>query len=857
MKQSVTLVGDISIVGCDKEPIHIPNLIQPHGMFLAFDKKSQKIFRYSENIHLTILGQSKNLIGIQLESILHKNLYNTIQKSLDFSRYKRHNIFNIFFPEIVDTPIDIIVCESNNEVLLEIIPSINEEDLHTINTRLNETIKEVITTQELGALFDVAAQEIKNISGYDRVLIYKFDEEYNGKVIAEAKDSSLESYLNLHYPASDIPSQARELYRKNMIRTIVDIDYVPVPIFENIELNLSPLDLSYSYLRSVSPIHLEYLNNMGVQATLTISILVKDKLWGLISCHHRTPFQPSLKRLNIVEIFGNLLGGIIQEREQSEKERRNSELLARLDIQMEMVLMQDKGMDLHDVIKGKINLFQTLIPSDGFFVFLNNTIIALNFPFSEGEISQLIHSLDPLLVNNCYHTDNLSSVIEGLPEMMYKMCAGIMVLKLDTHPTSYWIWRRAEKTQTISWGGNPFQKAILNQKGMISPRKSFEKYNQVVTKKSLPWDTSEKELYIYLIPRLYHLFELFESSKEIETHKRYILHIEEERAKHFEELIEMLVGVIEMRDAYTADHTRRVSEYSVAIANELGVSEESINRLREASILHDIGKIIIPDSILLKPGKLSFKEYELIKQHVIVGYHILDKIDYYKTLAQIMRHHHEKYDGSGYPDGKKGSEIPFLSHIMIVADAFDAMTTNRIYQKRKTIKEAIDEILKYKGIWYHPDVVDAAISVAKRMEGMRETTSQLPSTQIEKERFVYFFKDQLTGVFNATYLWMVINDMIPEMKFKYFLMVELRGMSEFNSKYGWNKGNQIIQEFAQTLLKTIKEDQLFRVFGDDFILCFDSEKDRDNFMDSYKSISIDNVYSICKKIEKNSFIEAF
>jgi len=133
----------------------------------------------------------------------------------------------------------------------------------------------------------------------------------------------------------------------------------------------------------------------------------------------------------------------------------------------------------------------------------------------------------------------------------------------------------------------------------------------------------------------------------------------------------------------------------------------------------------------------------------------------------------------------------------------------------------------------------------------------LPSTQIEKERFVYFFKDQLTGIFNATYLWMVINDMIPEMKFNYFLMIELRGMGEFNSKYGWNKGNQILQEVSQTLIKQIKEDQLFRVFGDDFILCFDSENERDNFMESYKPISIDNVFSVCKKIEKNSFIEAF
>ncbi|MBL0263473.1 MAG: HD domain-containing protein [Leptospiraceae bacterium] len=847
---------DISLSDCEKEQIHIPELIQPHGYVLVFNKNTHIITRYSENFEHLIEQAKDKLIGKRISDVIPSSVYKTIKTKLDFSMYKRHTFFNAVLDQYFEKPIDIIICDAIGEIILELVPNSNiEEDIHSMDIQLNEIVRKVITTQQINSLFDVAAIEIRKLSGYDRVMIYRFDEEFNGEVIAESREAAMESYLNLHYPASDIPAQARELYKTNMIRTIVDIHYKPVRILKSINESSAPLDMSHSYLRSVSPIHLEYLHNMGVRATLTISIMVNGKLWGLISCHHRTAFSPNIKRLNLVEIFGNILGGIIQAREESENEKRSSELLARLDLVMEMLLMHEKSSDLMSLIQKKIHLLQSIFSSDGFLVYTNNAIIAHNFPFPENEIKQLIDCLKPLVQDKIFHTDNLVSVNSNLPEVILEMCAGLIVMKLDTQPSSYWIWRRNEKTQTISWGGNPNQKAILNQQGVISPRKSFEKYNQIVTKKSISWDISEKEFYIHLIPRLYRLHEIFESNKELEHHKQHILHIEEERAKHFEELIEMLVSVIEMRDAYTGNHTRRVASYSLAIGKELKINKEDINRLREAAILHDIGKLIIPDTILLKPGKLSYKEYELIKQHVIVGHQILDKIDYYKPIAHIVLNHHEKYNGTGYPLGKKGSEIPFLSQIMIVADSFDAMTTNRIYQPRKTFEEALAELIKYRGIWYHPEVVDATVRMVKNLQIIESETSQMPFTQIEKERFSYFFKDQLTNIYNATYLWRVINDLIPGMHYNYFLMIELRGMTDYNSHFGWNKGNEIIQELAQVLIKITKEEQLFRVFGDDFIVCFETLDAKDSFLAAWKITQIQGVLCNCRSIEKNMFIE--
>jgi len=846
----------IDLSDCEKEQIHIPNLIQPHGVLIGFEKSDLIITRVSRNTSFKSNISPHLILGQNLSEVFSPRLFDLILAATISTEFKRLNLFGERILKISDDLFDLILCDSGSEIIIEIIPSIlDETDSYFTNNRLNETVRKLITTKQIFSLFDEASKEIKELTGYERVLIYKFDEEFNGEVIAEAKDQDLESYLNLHYPASDIPSQARELFRKNMIRTIVDVDYEPVTVESFDKFKNVPLDMSYSYLRSVSPIHLEYLHNMGVQSTLTISIIVKNKLWGLISCHKRESHVPSLKKLNLIEILANILGGIIQERESSENERRNSELLARLDIVMEMILIEDKRLDLLELIKRKLNLIHSIFKSEGFIFSIGNSVITHNTPISEEYISLLIEKLKPFLEDGIFYTNHLISQIHGLPDIIYEMFAGMMVLKIDTNPVSYWIWRRQEMTQTISWGGNPNQKAFLNQKGLISPRKSFEKYNQILTKKSIPWDTAERELNIYLTPRLYHLVELFESSKEIEFHKKHILHIEEERTRHFEELIEMLVGLIEMRDAYTANHTRRVAQYSIAIAEELKLNPEDISRLREAAILHDIGKIIIPDSILLKPGKLTFKEYELIKQHAIVGHQLLNKIDYYRPIAEIIRYHHEKYDGTGYPDGKKGEEIPFLSHIMIVADAYDAMTTNRIYQTGKNIEHAISELKKYRGIWYHPDVVDAAIIVTNRKKSLSEKTSQLPTTQIEKERFVYFFKDQLTGVYNATYLWMVINDMVPSMRYSFFALVELHGMSNFNTQNGWTKGNQMIQDIATQTVSLVKEDQVFRVFGDDFIVCFNTEEERDAFIKAMNLYLIEGISFECKSIQKEKFIE--
>lgn len=300
----------------------------------------------------------------------------------------------------------------------------------------------------------------------------------------------------------------------------------------------------------------------------------------------------------------------------------------------------------------------------------------------------------------------------------------------------------------------------------------------------------------------------------ISRHRNVLQQLELEKVSNYEETILAFVDIIEQRDAYTAGHTVRVAHYCRLIAAHMNIENSDIQKLEKAAILHDIGKVVTPDSILLKPDKLSALEYDLIKQHATSGYKMLSKIAMYKDLADIIHHHHEHYNGSGYPDGLKENEISLLTHIMIVADAFDAMTTNRIYKGRKTVEEALDEIQALSAIHFHPNVVKAATEILRGTE--IHDTSQMPHNDLEQKRFSYFFQDPLTSVHNENYLYIMLNKDFGT--FECINLLLLRKFSLYNKKKGWGEGNNLLIKIAHELENQYPHAYIFRFHGDDFIL---------------------------------------
>jgi putative nucleotidyltransferase with HDIG domain len=293
--------------------------------------------------------------------------------------------------------------------------------------------------------------------------------------------------------------------------------------------------------------------------------------------------------------------------------------------------------------------------------------------------------------------------------------------------------------------------------------------------------------------------------------------VQEESLDRYRSTILALINLTENRDTYTAGHTRRVADYAKMLAESMDFDEHQVTKLYEAAILHDIGKIVTPDSVLLKPGKLTVREYDIIKEHVIVGESILHNIKFDKEIVDIVKCHHERFDGSGYPYGLSRDEIPMLARILAVADTFDAMTTNRIYKPRKSITASLEELKFLSGTLYDPDVVNQALEVYRDIS-IDLTVTQLPTSVIEQERLSHYFKDPLTNLFNIRYLQLMMQFGIEGHFYTCANVVAIKKFSELNQTQGWETGDQVLIQLAELLERSFEHSLIFRVYGDDFVV---------------------------------------
>ncbi|MCW8954721.1 MAG: response regulator [Sulfurimonas sp.] len=308
----------------------------------------------------------------------------------------------------------------------------------------------------------------------------------------------------------------------------------------------------------------------------------------------------------------------------------------------------------------------------------------------------------------------------------------------------------------------------------------------------------------------------------VQERTREVLQLQEIQVENYEQAIHSFVKMIEGRDTYTGGHSERVASYSRDIAKDMGLKEEDCELIYEAGILHDIGKIMTPDAILLKPGALTDGEYGLIKEHATAGYEILVEVPMYKHLAEIVYAHHERYDGGGYPRGLKAEEIPLLSRIMSVADTFDAMTTSRIYKSRKTTSEAIQELKNLSGVWYDPLVIKSAVKVLASVE-IEQSINQEPCSHMDDERFAYFFKDPLTHAYNHFYLDFILQ----KSKDICLNIIYIKKFTLYNQQFGWSQGDEFLINFVFYLQNEFNACKVFRIFGDDFVLLKETHQDVD------------------------------
>ncbi len=480
---------------CDREPIHTPNLIQPHGVLLAVSADEYHILQASLNTK-TMLGMEveellneplQNLLGIEqvraIQDCLAENFDNINPIPIEIAQDKAV----LYFNAIVHRHREIVIIE------LEPRPQKTAKDFFHFYRLVKNPINKLQNTDNLDQLCDAIATEVKQITEFDRVMVYRFDVDGAGVVIAEARDEGLTPYLGLHYPATDIPQQARRLFARKSLRLIPDVAYEPVAIVPELNpLTKELLDMSLAELRSVSPFHIEYLNNMEVSATLVISLIKDKQLWGLISCHHNAPKKIPYEIRTACELIGQIASFELKAKEDKQD----------LDYKMKLQSMQSQfietistAKDLKRSLVDNSQYLLDLVDAEGVALFLENDLTLLGNTPDSDFLTELLPWLETKFEGNrIYETNSLGQVYP--PAKQYKATAsGLLALLISKVQKTFIVWFRPEVVQTVNWAGNPNQPVGRDEAGilLLSPRTSFELWKETVRGKSVPWKSCELE----------------------------------------------------------------------------------------------------------------------------------------------------------------------------------------------------------------------------------------------------------------------------------------------------------------------------------------------------------------------------
>ncbi len=477
----------VDLTNCDREPIHIPGSIQPHGCLIACDEEATAIERASANAQST-LGGDGPFVGASLDAVAGAQAAHAIRNALATATAAGRPAL-LFGLSLAGGRFDVAVHRHLGRVIVEFEPATTDGMQPLELSRL--LIGRLGDIDDVGRLCDEAARLARGLLGYDRVMVYRFEEDGAGKVVSEAKRADLERFLGQYFPASDIPQQARALYRRNTIRIIPDADAARVPLEPADAEARAPLDLSFAHLRSVSPIHCEYLRNMGVAASMSVSIVVRGGLWGLIACHHYDPRTLSMAQRVAAEIFGAFfslhLHALTQQRklDSATHARRALERLLHL---------APQRVDVGALIAEHLGDLGRLLPCDGIGLWLNGSWSATGATPPAGAIPALARHVGRVAEGRVFATHALSQVLPDA-EAYADRTTGVLAVPLSQTPRDYLFFFRKELVRTLEWAGNPDKSYATGPHGdRLTPRKSFAIWKETVRMQSQPWSELDREI---------------------------------------------------------------------------------------------------------------------------------------------------------------------------------------------------------------------------------------------------------------------------------------------------------------------------------------------------------------------------
>jgi two-component system, chemotaxis family, sensor kinase Cph1 len=497
-------IADVSLTNCDREPIHIPSAIQSHGVLLTFDEGSLAILQISQNSEAFLGKKPEAFLGQSLAILIQPEQLEAIRDCLSDGFENVNPLRLLLAINGQQQAFEGIVHRANNVVILELERSIEQQAVSFFDFYkfVKSPIDHLRSTTNLAELSEQAVITIRNITGFDRVMLYRFNQDGSGHVITEDKCEDAESFLGLHYPATDIPKQAKELYRLNLLRIIPNILYEPVALEPAAHPTTGEsLDMSLSVLRSVSPLHTEYLINMGVGASMSISILRDRQLWGLIACHHLSPKKLSYETRTICEFLGQAISFEIASKADAEDLDYKIKLQA---VHSRFVNTIATCQTLDEGLKQSPNDLMGLVGANGVIFCENHRLASFGKTPPEDMISGLLEWIDQQMGEQAIY--NTNTLVTDYPKFAsyQDIASGLLALRISRVQQTYLLWFRPEVTQTVNWGGNPYKLAVTDADNnlRVSPRKSFGLWKETVHLKSLPWKTCEIEAALELRSRI-------------------------------------------------------------------------------------------------------------------------------------------------------------------------------------------------------------------------------------------------------------------------------------------------------------------------------------------------------------------
>jgi two-component system, chemotaxis family, sensor kinase Cph1 len=471
--------GKADLSNCEREEIHLAGSIQPHGALLVISEPDHRVIQASANAAAFL--NLKQVVGMQLAD-LDGDLLLRILPHLDPTSQGmpiavrcRIGKPSAEFDGLLHRP-------PEGGLVIELERAGPSVDL---SRQIASALDKIRGASTLRTLCDDTATLFQERTGYDRVMVYRFDDEGHGEVFSERRKPHLEAYLGNWYPASDIPQMARRLYVRTRVRVLVDVSYEPVPL----QPRLSPvtgrdLDMSLCFLRSMSPIHLQYLKNMGVGATLVVSLVVGGKLWGLIACHHYEPRFIHFELRAVCELLAEAIATRITALESFAQSQ--SELFVQRLEQRMIEAISREGDWRAAIFDSSQSILQPLGASGSALIYEGQVITTGEVPGTQ-EIREIGAWLDTRPRVPVFSTASLGS---DAPEFegIIKVASGIVVTPISDNPGEFLIWFRPERIRTVTWGGDPLSPFVIGDNPAdLSPRRSFAQWHQLVEGTSEPW----------------------------------------------------------------------------------------------------------------------------------------------------------------------------------------------------------------------------------------------------------------------------------------------------------------------------------------------------------------------------------